>query len=366
MAMLAESDRAGAARSSATVPAPTSAEEAGVGVRWLDESPLVLHLGGSAFLAALMLVLWALTGGGTFWPMWVWFGLAVAFGVHALLRAALSEPRPSRLERTRHWFLFASGVEVTIWILSGGGAFWPIWPILGFGSWYLALLALSRGDTLPWRRARALADRVDVLTRTRRGALDVQAEELRRIERDLHDGAQARLVALSMRLGRAEQRLQDGGDEATRALVLDAQRDAEAAIGELRDLARGIAPPILADRGLLAAAQALGRRCAIPVAVEGTVARRPSPVVESAAYFVIAESLTNAAKHAGPASATVRLGEEQGRLVVEIADDGRGGADAAGSGLTGLRRRVEALDGRLAVSTPEAGGTLVRAELPHG
>jgi signal transduction histidine kinase len=169
-----------------------------------------------------------------------------------------------------------------------------------------------------------------------------------------------------MQLGRAEQRLERSGDEATRTLVLGAQRDATAAIAELRDLARGIAPPILTDRGLVAAVQALARRCAIPVGVDGDVPRRPLPVVESAAYFVVSEALTNAAKHAGDAVARVRLSQAGGRLTVEIADDGRGGADPAGAGLMGLRHRVEALDGTLVVEQPPQGGTIVLAELPDG
>ena len=142
---------------------------------------------------------------------------------------------------------------------------------------------------------------MDVLTRTRRGALDAQAAELRRIERDLHDGAQARLVALSMQLGRAEDRLEDHPEAAE--LVRNARIEASNAIKELRDLARGIAPPVLTDRGLPAAVESLGERSALPVKVDARLTRRLSPVVESAAYFVVAESLTNAAKHARGAAA---------------------------------------------------------------
>ena len=147
--------------------------------------------------------------------------------------------------------------------------------------------------------------RVDELTRTRRGALDVQAAELRRIERDLHDGAQARLVALSIHLGRAEEQLADRPE--TAALVRRARHEATAAVAELRDLARGIAPPILADRGLAAAVEALGRRSATPVEVDAALEERPVPVVETAAYFVVSEALTNAAKHARGAAARVVL-----------------------------------------------------------
>ena len=211
-------------------------------------------------------------------------------------------------------------------------------------------------------RERELTERVDELTRTRRGALDVQAAELRRIERDLHDGAQARLVALSMQLGRAEERLEHDPEAAE--LVRNARVEASAAIAELRDLARGIAPPVLADRGLPAAVDALGKRSALPVTVDARLGRRLSPVVESAAYFVVAESLTNAAKYGRGAAARVTLIEEHGRLIVEVDDDGPGGANPDGSGLTGLRNRVEALDGILVVRSSVGEGTTVHAELP--
>jgi signal transduction histidine kinase len=255
-----------------------------------------------------------------------------------------------------------TGLHVFIWALTGG-YFWPIWPALGFGG----VLALQWVITNQWRalhpeRERALTQRVDELTRTRRGALDVQAAELRRIERDLHDGAQARLVALTMKLGRAEGRLEDQPELAE--LVRSAREEASAAIGELRDLARGIAPPVLADRGLVAAVDSLGKRSAIPVELSARVTRRPPPVVETAAYFVVAEALTNVAKHAPHASAHVSLLEEPGHLVVEVSDNGPGGANKDGGGLSGLRQRVQALDGTLAVVSNPGEGTVIRAELP--
>jgi signal transduction histidine kinase len=205
---------------------------------------------------------------------------------------------------------------------------------------------------------------VDELTRTRRGALDVQAAELRRIERDLHDGAQARLVALSMQLGRAEARL--GGEPEVAELLRAARGEASAAIAELRDLARGIAPPVLADRGLAAAVESLGKRSAIDVETEVRVARRPPPVVETAAYFVVAEALTNVAKHAEGASAHVQLAELDGWLMIDVSDTGPGGAVEDGSGLTGLRHRVEALDGTLTVTSVKDSGTTIHAEFPCG
>jgi signal transduction histidine kinase len=167
-----------------------------------------------------------------------------------------------------------------------------------------------------------------------------------------------------MQLGRAEERL-DGQPEIAE-LVRRAREEAGAAIGELRDLARGIAPPVLADRGLVAAVEALGQRAQIPVAVNASIMRRPVPVVETAAYFVVAEALTNAAKHAGGAAATVELADHGDKLVIEVRDEGPGGADATGTGLMGLRHRVAALDGTLSVSSPAGGGTTVQAELPCG
>ncbi|WP_320669891.1 sensor histidine kinase [Patulibacter defluvii] len=335
------------------------------------DAALALHGALAAVAGLVVTLIWGLTSAGYFWPMWAWFGLAVTVVVHALVRAA--DAGPGDRTPTEHRLRIAGaavaallGGQVLLWAMGGGGYFWPIWPLLTIGTVFAVVALIANRGELRWARARELAERVDVLTRTRSGALDVQAAELRRIERDLHDGAQARLVALSMQLGRAEQRLEASGDDATRTLVLGAQRDATAAIAELRDLARGIAPPVLADRGLVAAVEALARRSAIPVAVDGAVPQRPLPVVESAAYFVVSEALTNAAKHAGEAVARVRLAQAGGRLTIEVADDGRGGADPHGTGLTGLRHRVEALDGTLTVEQPSHGGTIVRAELPDG
>src|SRR3954471_12838066 len=264
------------------------------------------------------IVVWALTG-GTFWPIWVAMGLALPIVLQLSIREALKAPRRWRALAVQGAFSgVIVGLNVFIWALTGG-AFWPIWTVLGFGL-ALALHAIIL-PRVPVRE-RELVERVDVLTRTRRGALDVQAAELRRIERDLHDGAQARLGALSMQIGRAEDRLEDRPEVAE--LLRSARAEASAAIGELRDLARGIAPPVLADRGLAAAVEALGKRSALEVTVEAQMARRLSPVIESAAYFVVAEALTNAAKHARGARARVRLTDGRGRLVIVVSDDGPG------------------------------------------
>ncbi len=323
---------------------------------------LSLQAAMSAFVAFLVTVIWAATGMGYFWPIWVWFGVAVPLAFHTAVylgcRATPGRMRGLAVHGAVTWAIV--GTLFTIWALTGTPEFWPLIP----ASVLATLVAVHAMIVRMWptHREAQLVERVDELTRTRRGALDVQAAELRRIERDLHDGAQARLVALSMKLGRAEDRLEDQPELAD--LMRQARGDASAAIAELRDLARGIAPPVLADRGLPAAVEALGRRSMIPVTVESDLRRRALPVVETAAYFVVAEAITNAAKHARGAGATVRLIEEPGQLVVDVDDDGPGGADPAGSGLTGLRHRVEALDGTLAIVSNPGEGTTIRAELP--
>jgi signal transduction histidine kinase len=321
-------------------------------------------------VSVLCFVVWALTGAGSFWPAWVWLSFALVFGLLIAWRwSRLAQASPRRgLETVAAFAAVLAVYSILTWALSGGGYFWPVWVVLGLGIVFVApwmYLRWTDADLRP-PRERELTERVETLTETRRGALDVQAAELRRIERDLHDGAQARLVALSMQLGRAEEGLADRPEIA--ALVRQARSEATAANAELRDLARGIAPPVLTDRGLAAAVEALGTRAPIPVTVDAAeLARRPAPVVESAAYFVVAESLTNVAKHAPGASAAVTLRPEGETLEVVIADDGPGGADVtAGSGLDGLRRRVAALDGEMKIVSPAAGGTRIEVRLPCG
>jgi signal transduction histidine kinase len=331
---------------------------------------LTLHAPAAVLIGVLVTLVWALTGRDTFWPIWVWFGLGASLGVHSVIRHGVQAYRGERrpLVVTAELAGLIVTLDVLIWGLSGGGFFWPAWTILGAGTIVGIHFLLVSQNLLPAERERQLVERVDELSRTRRGALDVQAAELRRIERDLHDGAQARLVALSMQLGRAEDRLEDQPEIAE--LVRRARDEAGAAIKELRDLARGIAPPVLADRGLTAAVESLGQRSPIEVDVDARLSRRLSPVIEAAAYFVVAEGLTNVAKHAPGAASRITLCERDEVLLVEIADDGPGGAQVdesdgrASSGLAGLRQRVEALDGTLRVTSPAGVGTNIRAELP--
>ncbi|WP_067570717.1 sensor histidine kinase [Nocardia acidivorans] len=230
-----------------------------------------------------------------------------------------------------------------------------------------------------------LAHRVAELTATRAAALDAHGAELRRIERDLHDGAQARIAAVIMQLGVAEQVRQR--DPATAdELVRKAQDTATAALAELREVVRSVYPPVLSDRGLASAISALAARSPIPCTVDlGRGARLPADAdtgsgpgaadafprrpaaVEAAAYFVIAEALTNATKHSRAQHISVTLGGTRDLLTVEIRDDGVGEARAIeGGGLAGIRRRAEALDGRMLLSSPAGGPTVVRVELPCG
>ncbi|MGW5861791.1 histidine kinase [Streptomyces sp. NPDC055239] len=224
-------------------------------------------------------------------------------------------------------------------------------------------------------RAARLTERVEELTVTRAGAVAAHGAELRRIERDLHDGTQARLVSMSMRVGLAR-RAFDKDPEAARKLLADVQDQAEEALTELRHVVRGIHPPILTDRGLVGAVRALAASSGLDVAVraegvEGEVeggvgdAVRAPAAVEAAAYFVVAEALTNAAKHSGSERASVELVRAGGVLRISVRDEGRGGADdAGGTGLLGMRRRVAALDGTVEVASPVGGPTVIEVELP--
>lgn len=208
-----------------------------------------------------------------------------------------------------------------------------------------------------------MAARVGQLERTRSRMVVAADTERRRIERDLHDGAQARLVSLAMELGRAKARFDDD-PEGARALVDQAHEGAKTALAELRSLVRGVHPPVLSDRGLDAALSGLAALCPVPVTVEVQMAARPSSTVEAVAYFVVAEALTNVAKHSGAKSAIVSVSSKGESVKVVIRDDGRGGADVAGPGLTGLVDRVQAVDGRLSVASPAGGPTVIEVELP--
>jgi signal transduction histidine kinase len=210
-----------------------------------------------------------------------------------------------------------------------------------------------------------LAARVTELEESRDRVVDAAEDERRRIERDLHDGAQQRLVAVAMELGRAKAKFADDVDGAAE-LVDRAHAEAKAALTELRDLVRGVHPPVLTDRGLDAALSGLAARCPVPVDVRVEVPVRPRPAVEAVAYFMVSEALTNIAKHSRASSATVVVEGYgyPGTLNVMVSDDGIGGADPAGAGLSGLADRVAGVDGRLTVESPSGGPTIIAAVLP--
>jgi signal transduction histidine kinase len=250
----------------------------------------------------------------------------------------------------------------------GVGLLGPGWATLTVG----LCPALARWQARPGRRLLApppdvdLSLRIGQLTATRAAALDAHATELRRIERSLHDGAQNRLVAVTVLLGAARRAL--ARDPATAEAALErAQQAAESALAELRTVARGILPAVLADRGLAAALAGLGTQCAVPCRVNVDVPGRCPAAVEATVYFVVAESLTNVSKHSGAQHAEVTIQRDGDRLRVRVDDDGHGGADErGGSGLTGIRRRIEALDGTLTLSSPPGGPTVLEAVLPCG
>jgi signal transduction histidine kinase len=279
--------------------------------------------------------------GGIVMPLWYWpladTANPIDFGVYHVT--------------TIWWALLTTAISLLLLPLVG-------WIIRGFA---LLHAQIARALLAP-----SSAERVVELTETRAGAVDAAQEELNRIERDLHDGAQARLVALAMDLGMAEKKLLDD-PETGRELIGEARSQALQTLSELRDLVRGIAPSILRDRGLSAALGSLtaGRQPAIELDVD--VARRPSAAAEAAAYFVVAEAVANVGKHAPDARARIGIREDEQRLYITVSDDGPGGARvAAGGGLDGLTKRVAALDGKLQVVSPPGGPTIVSAEIPCG
>ena len=335
---------------------PAPAGRAG-GVR---RSGLREHAAAYATVGGLCVVVWALSTRGYFWPMWPLLALAMPLAIHALVLRVRAVPPPWRGVAIHGMILgVVAAFLVAVWAVTTRGTFWPEWTILAFVTAVGAHAVIAR---LSGPRREAL-ERIDVLETTRAGAVDAAEGELRRIERDLHDGAQARLVALGMSLGLAEQRLADDPDGA-RHLLAEARAGAEEALRELRDLARGIHPPVLTDRGLEAALAALVARSPLPVRVDVDLPERPAATLETTAYFVAAEALANASKHAAATVVAITIGRRNGDLVVRVEDDGRGGADADGRGLSGLTRRVEALDGSVRVESPAGGPTIVEAVLP--
>jgi signal transduction histidine kinase len=240
--------------------------------------------------------------------------------------------------------------------------------VLPLAPWIVRVLAA--GDRALVRvllspsRTDALEERVDELRETQARSVDIAMADRRQIERDLHDGAQQRLLALGMDLGMALDKFEDD-PEAARALVGGAHEDLQRAVVELRNLARGIHPAVLTDRGLDAALSSLAARSAVPVHLDVRLDRRPPASAEATAYFIVAEALTNAARHGHASHVDVRVRQDDGKLHVEVRDDGVGGASTTeGGGLAGLADRASSVEGTLTVSSPPGGPTVVSAELP--
>ena len=371
--------------------APGAGLARSLGARWLDR-----RRGGISAAHALLLIpvvglALQLPGPGN------WFGSQVDGLDVAVIDLAVAVAGLMLIFRSRAWAatLAVAGLLVLGaygWLIA---VFWPAVPGFAFGFsdlhnspspsplWTAALegsLLLALGLWLAPRvmrhhlagppdpelaaRAQQLTKRVQTLTRTRYDAVDTAAAELRRIERDLHDGAQARLVALGMSLQAAE-RLFPTSPEAALALVAEAKESSSRALTELRDLVRGIYPPVLADRGLADAIRALALDTPLPVELDIDLPGEVELPVASAVYFSVAEALANAAKHARALSVRIQLGHVAGMLRAQVTDDGWGGADPAqGTGLAGMERRLAAFDGILAVNSPPGGPTIVVIEVP--
>ncbi|MDT0309159.1 sensor domain-containing protein [Streptomyces sp. DSM 44917] len=299
----------------------------------------------------------------------------------ALLRLEVEEPSPLRRTRGRGFltWVWSSLKDPVGWrsalffvvrlpwtvitftvVLT---AFFVAWPLLPWLARWLSNVdrALVRALLSP---SDEMERRIAELESGRTTVSDAASADLRRIERDLHDGAQARLVSLAMDLGLAKEKLTEDPEAAAR-MVEEAHGEVKLALQELRDLARGIHPAVLTDRGLGPALSAVAARCAVPVRVSVELSGRPAEAIEGIAYFTASELLQNVSKHAAARQAEVEVWRAGDRLMLQVTDDGRGGADAtAGSGLAGLAERLAAVDGQLAVQSPPGGPTTVTAELP--
>jgi signal transduction histidine kinase len=323
------------------------------GQLWLDTLHGIVVYPVAVFTFVVSITWWAVALGATTWPLWAW--------------ALPDDPDSQSLADLLG---FDSWLADTMLNTAIGLVFLATLPFVLRG---LAVFQAAIGETLLSNpRITELRARVETLTASRAAVVDAEAQGLRRLERDLHDGPQQRLVRLTMDLSAAERRLANEDPEAAAPLVSYALTQAKEALDELRALSRGIAPPILADRGLGAAVAAAVARSPLDVELDVRLpsdGRRLPAAVENTAYFVVAEALANAAKHSGARHGVVsiQLDEAAGRLWVQVADDGVGGASVAkGHGLAGLSDRVAALDGRLGIDSPAGGPTVLTAEIPCG
>ncbi|MEW2124417.1 sensor domain-containing protein [Streptomyces sp. NPDC007259] len=317
------------------------------GVSWRHLLYALLHFPWAVFAFCVSLTLQAWGWAALTYPLWHWTVPSHA-GVSGI----------QLYGDTQHEVYLDSGVDLALTAGLGLG-------IVLLSPWVIRGLAtvdrlMVTGLLGPSR----LAERVTELESDRGVVVDTAAADLRRIERDLHDGAQARLVALAMDLGLAKEKL-TADPEAAARMVDEAHGEVKVALQELRDLARGIHPAVLTDRGLDAALSAIASRCTVPVTVEVDLASRPAQAIEGIAYFTVSELLQNVSKHSGARTASVDVWRTEDRLLLQVTDDGRGGADpATGSGLAGLTERLDAVDGVLVVDSPVGGPTRITAELP--
>jgi signal transduction histidine kinase len=313
---------------------------------WRDLLWMVTHGFAGTFLGLIGIALWPAIALSALTPAYWWlFPPGTFSGLFTLI-----ETWPEAL--TLPLLQAAVYTAMVLWLV----------PLIAHGQLRLARSLLGPNE------AELLAQQVERLTETRAEALESHGAELRRIERDLHDGIQAQLVAVSVRLGLAARALAAAPDSPAAALIEDARTGIEDSLGNLRSIIRGIYPPILADRGLSGALHALagGQRIPVSVHVPDDLPRPPA-AIEAAAYFVVAESLTNVTKHSTAEHAEVILDGDGQSLRVTVRDDGQGGADAdGGSGLSGIRRRVAALDGTARIDSPANAGTTIEVLLPCG
>ena len=317
------------------------------GASWRSLLYAVVQLPWAVVSFGVTVTLWCLGWSLLTYPLWFWV-MPLYAGVHGL--------QPYGDEH-HHIYLdnpFEISVAAAVGLLCTLAAPWMVRALTTVDRWMVhGLLGPSR-----------LATRVVELESDRGVVVDTAAADLRRIERDLHDGAQARLVALAMDLGLAKEKLQQDPDAAAR-MVDEAHGEVKTALQELRDLARGIHPAVLTDRGLDAALSSVASRCTVPVRVEVDLTKRPAPAIEGIAYFTVSELLQNVSKHAQATWASVEVWRSEDRLMLQVVDNGAGGADLSrGSGLAGLAERLDAVDGILVVESPAGGPTRVTAELP--
>ena len=307
-------------------------------------------------------LLWMIVDCAAGWVLTLAPAALIGWGLFGMLMPAYESPIVHASGGSWYAFIHVTG-QWTAWLsVPLGVAF------VATGLWAGPRLLPAYGRLAHWLLAppegAQLAERVKHLAQARSVAVQTGAAEIRRIERDLHDGAQARLVAMGMTLDAADQILDDN-PAAARALLAEARDSSAKALAELRDLVRGIHPPVLADRGLADAVRALALDCPLKVHVSADLPARPEPPVESAAYFAVSELLANITKHAGAHQAWIDLWHDRGLLRVGVRDDGRGGADPSrGSGLAGIERRLAAFEGVLAISSPPGGPTVATLEVP--